>query len=38
MIDADKLKQHVYDIIGALHAVHKELGPGVNEYCYQESL
>lgn len=38
MIDADKLKLHVYDIIGALHAVHKELGPGVNEYCYQEAL
>ena len=38
MIDANELKQHVYDIVGALHAVHDELGAGVNEYCYQEAL
>ena len=38
MIDVESLKVHVYDIVGALHTVHKELGPGVNEYCYQEAL
>lgn len=38
MIDTENLKVHIYDIIGALHTVHKELGAGVNEYCYQEAL
>ena len=38
MIDIDNLKEHVYDIVGALHAVHDGLGAGVNEYCYQEAL
>ena len=38
MKDTAKLKEHVYDIVGALHSVHEELGPGVNEYCYQEAL
>ena len=33
-----ELKEHIYDIVGALHTVHDELGPGVNEYCYQEAL
>lgn len=28
----------MYDIVGALYEVHKELGPGLNEYCYQEGL
>ena len=37
MEDAEELKKHVYDIVGALHSVHDELGPGVNEYCYQEA-
>ena len=32
------LKQHVYDIVGALYTVHGELGAGINEYCYQEAL
>jgi len=36
MIDVKELKSHVYDVIGALHEVHAELGPGLNEYCYQE--
>ena len=31
--DAAELKNHVYDIVGALHSVHDELGPGINEYC-----
>ena len=38
MIDIAALKEHIYDVIGALHEVHKELGPGLNEYCYQEGL
>ena len=38
MIDIDNLKEHIYDIVGALHAVHDGLGAGVNEYCYQEAL
>lgn len=38
MIDIHKLKNHVYDVVGALYEVHKELGAGLNEYCYQEGL
>ena len=38
MVDISKLKDHVYDIIGALYEVHKELGAGLNESCYQEGL
>lgn len=38
MIDIHQLKEHVYDIVGALYEVHKELGAGLNEYCYQEGL
>ena len=38
MKDIAELKNHVYDIVGALHSVHNELGPGINEFCYQEAL
>lgn len=38
MIDISFLKQHIYDVIGAIHEVHNELGAGLNEYCYQEGL
>ena len=38
MTNITALKDHVYDVIGAIHEVHKELGPGLNEYCYQEGL
>lgn len=38
MIDTTAYKQHIYDVIGAIHEVHKELGPGLSEYCYQEGL
>lgn len=38
MLDIKALKDHIYDVIGAMHEVHKELGPGLNEYCYQEGL
>ena len=31
-----KLKSHVYDIIGCCQEVHRELGPWLNEYVYQE--
>ena len=31
-------KSHVYDIIACLHEVHRELGPWLNEYVYQEAL
>ncbi len=38
MIDVSAYKQHIYDVIGAIHEVHQELGPGLNEMCYQEGL
>ena len=38
MIDLHQLKEHIFDVVGALYEVHKELGPGLNEYCYQEGL
>ena len=38
MIDIGSLKKHIFDVVGALHEVHKELGAGLNEYCYQEGL
>lgn len=36
MVDVKKLMGHVFDVVGALYTVHTELGPGLNEYCYQE--
>ena len=36
MVDISILKKHMFDIIGAIYEVHKELGAGLNEYCYQE--
>ncbi|MDY6301170.1 MAG: GxxExxY protein [Bacteroidales bacterium] len=36
MIDIHQLKGHIYDVVGALYEVHKELGAGLNEFCYQE--
>lgn len=38
MINVEELKLDSYDIVGVLHAVHRELGPGLNEYVYQEGL
>lgn len=36
--DLTQLKSYVYDIIGCCLEVHKELGPWLNEYVYQEAL
>jgi len=33
-----QLKSHIYDILGCCQEVHKELGPWLNEYVYQEAL
>ena len=38
MIDTAKLREHIFDVVGAVHQVHKVLGPGLNESCYQEGL
>jgi len=33
-----QLKRFVYDIVGCCQAVHKEKGPGLTEYIYQDCL
>ena len=38
MVDLAKYKQLMFDVVGAIHEVHRELGPGLNEICYQEGL
>lgn len=41
IIDAEaitQLKSHVFDVIGCCQDVHRELGPWLNEYIYQEAL
>jgi len=35
---AEKLRKYVYNIIGCCQAVHREQGPELTEYVYQESL
>lgn len=34
----DSLKKYVYDIIGAMHEVYRQLDNGLPEYVYQEAL
>lgn len=38
MVNAKELVRRMFDVVGAMHEVHRELGPGLNEYCYQEGL
>ncbi len=38
MIRIDELKSSLYDVVGSIYEVHKELGAGLNESCYQEAL
>ncbi len=34
----EKLRRYCYDMIGCCQEVHKEMGPFLNEYIYQEAL
>lgn len=34
----EDLKQYVYDIVGAMHEVYRQLDNGLPEYVYQEAL
>ena len=34
----DKLKRYVYDVVGCCQDVHREQGPELTEYIYQDSL
>lgn len=38
MMDINKNKELLYNIVGILYDVHKELGAGLNEAVYQEGL
>lgn len=33
-----KLKRYIYDVLGCCQEVHRELGPYLNEYMYQDAL
>ena len=35
---SDKLKRYVYDVVGCCQDVHREQGPAMTEYIYQDSL
>ena len=34
----EEVSDNVYKLVGVLYEVHRELGPGLNEYVYQEGL
>lgn len=38
MINRLEVSEGVYKLVGVLYEVHRELGPGLNEYIYQEGL
>lgn len=38
MVNFGEMKAYMFEVVGAIHEVHAELGPGLNEYCYQEAL
>lgn len=38
MMKLDALKDYLYDVVGAIYETQRELGPGLNEYVYQEGL
>lgn len=38
MVNTREAKEKIFDVVGAIYEVHKELGAGLNEYCYQEGM
>ena len=38
MVGIKESKAYMYDIVGAIYEVRKEMGVGLNESCYQEAL
>lgn len=34
----EQLRAYAYDVIGCCHVVHRDMGPFLNEYMYQEAL
>lgn len=38
MVDVKESKTYMYDVVGAIYEVRKEMGVGLNESCYQEAL
>ena len=38
MVDIKGSKTYMYDIVGAIYEVRREMGVGLNESCYQEAL
>ena len=38
MVGIKESKAYMYDVVGAIYEVRKEMGVGLNESCYQEAL